>query len=144
MRLLVVEDDKTIAGALRKGLEQEAFAVDVVHDGDEGCATAAAFSYDLLFVDVMLPGKDGLAITRELRDDSIRTPILMLSARDQVQDKVSGLTTGADDYLAKPFSFEELLARIQALLRRPLATNGGTLTARDLSLDVHDPEDVPG
>lgn len=121
MRLLLIEDDPIIAEALQKGLSHETFAVDVAEDGMEGLASAQAFNYDLLIVDVMLPGKNGLEITRQLREDNIATPILILSAKDNSLDKMAGLNLGADDYLAKPFSFGELLARVRALLRRQVS-----------------------
>lgn len=136
MRVLIVEDDRAIAYALKKGLEQEAFAVDIVDNGEDGYASAAAFAYDLCILDVMLPERDGLTVIRQLRSESVRTPILMLSARDHVSDKVAGLTMGADDYLAKPFSFDELLARVQALLRRSPVIRSEILTLNDLEVNM--------
>lgn len=136
MRILIVEDEHRIADSLKKGLEQEHFAVDVAYDGLTGYDLAVAESYDLLILDLMLPGKDGLEICRDLRTKSIKIPVLILTAKGQVQDKVLGLDTGADDYLTKPFDFEELLARVRALVRRPQNTLSNLLTFEDLSLDV--------
>lgn len=136
MKILVVEDEHKIANALREGLEQESFAVDVAYDGEDGFSSAAYDEYDLLILDVMLPGMTGLDIARKLRSKGNHTPILMLTAKDQTRDVVNGLDAGADDYLVKPFSFEELLARIRALLRRPHDSVGDVLTAGDLSMDT--------
>ncbi|HET6924823.1 MAG TPA: response regulator transcription factor [Candidatus Saccharimonadales bacterium] len=136
MRILVVEDEHRIAQAVKEGLEQEGYAVDVCYDGDDGYHTAAADDYDAILLDVMLPGMDGYAVCRKLRDGGNHTPVLMLTARDQPRDVVQGLDTGADDYLAKPFSFEVLLARLRALLRRPQNTLGSVLEAGDLKLDT--------
>lgn len=127
MRILVVEDAIKLGSAVKRGLEQEGYAVDLVHDADEGLSYAETEDYDVIVLDRMLPdGKDGLDICRSLRRAGAKTPILMVTARDAIRDRVQGLTDGADDYLVKPFSFEELLARIQALHRRPqdvIATN---------------------
>lgn len=136
MRILIVEDDHTIAQAIKEGLEQESYAVDVEYDGDDGFAAASTSDYDLLVLDVMLPGMSGLEIAKKLRDEKIHVRILMLTAKDQVPDRVRGLNTGADDYMVKPFSFEELLARIRALLRRPEEKLGEVLEAGDLTLDT--------
>ncbi len=136
MRVLVVEDDPTIADAIKQGLEQESFAVDVTHDGEDGFASACTIAYDLLILDIMLPGMDGLEITRRLRDMPTPTRILILSAKDQAEDKIAGLNLGADDYLAKPFSFGELLARVKSLLRRPADDLGNVLHADSLSLNT--------
>jgi DNA-binding response OmpR family regulator len=135
MRILVVEDEHRIAQAVKEGLEQESYAVDVVYDGEEGYNTALADEYDLILLDVMLPSMDGYEICRKLRQDNIHTPILMLTAKDQSRDVVHGLDTGADDYLAKPFSFEVLLARVRALLRRPHESVGEVLRVGDLTLN---------
>ncbi len=135
MRILVVEDEHKIAQALKRGLEQEHYAVDVAFNGDDGLASARAETYDLIVLDRMLPGKDGIAICRELRKDGNHAPILMLTAKDQVRDRVEGLDAGADDYVVKPFSFEELLARVRALLRRPHEAADTVLTVADLTLD---------
>src|SRR3990167_1587796 len=137
MRILVVEDEHKIAGAIKKGLEQEKYAVDVEYDADSGFGAALNEPYDLMIIDRMLPGSmEGLDIARRLREKNIHTPILLLTAKDQVRDRVAGLNAGADDYLVKPFSFEELLARIRALLRRPAAAQDPALTVGDLSLNT--------
>lgn len=136
MRVLVVEDDHKIARALKKGLEQESFAVDVEYDGDAGYGAASTLPYDLIVLDRMLPGMDGLTLCRKIRDDKIHTPIIMLTAKSSVTDRVSGLNAGADDYLPKPFSFEELLARVRALLRRPKESHDTELQVGDLTLNT--------
>jgi DNA-binding response OmpR family regulator len=137
MRLLVVEDEHKIANAIKQGLEQERYAVDVAYDGDDGLASALADEYDLIVLDRMLPGDvDGLAICKELRTKQVHTPVLMLTAKGQVRDRVTGLDAGADDYLVKPFSFEELLARVRALLRRPPEGLSAQLRLGDLMLDT--------
>lgn len=136
MRVLVVEDDHTIAQAIRRGLEQESFAVDVAYDGEEGYINAINEEYDLIILDVLLPNMSGVEVARKLREESIHTRVLMLSAKSQIPDKIDGLDSGADDYMIKPFSFEELLARINALLRRPHEQQGNILQAADLSLDT--------
>lgn len=136
MKILVVEDEHRIAQAIKEGLEQESYAVDAVYDGDEGYNSARYDEYDLILLDVMLPGMDGFTICKKLRDDGIHTPILMLTAKDQNRDVVQGLDTGADDYLAKSFSFEVLLARVRALLRRPHDELGEVLEVEDLSLNT--------
>lgn len=135
MKLLIVEDEVKIARALQRGLEQERFAVEIVHDGEAGLAAAEADEYDIIVLDRMLPGMDGLAICQALRETGNTTPILMLTAKDQVRDRVAGLNAGADDYLVKPFAFEELLARLQALLRRPSGGGKTVLKVADLELD---------
>ena len=135
MRILLVEDDVAIAQSLKEGLEDEAYAVDVVHDGDEGYRTATADDYDVIILDVMLPEMNGYEVCRALRKDGNQTPILMLTARDAERDIVEGLDMGADDYLAKPFSFEVLLARLRALLRRPNEKLEEVLRVGDLTLD---------
>ena len=135
MRILLVEDDVAIARSLKEGLEDEAYAVDVVHDGDEGYRTAMADDYDVIILDVMLPEMNGYEVCQALRKDGNRTPILMLTARDAERDIVEGLDVGADDYLAKPFSFEVLLARLRALLRRPNEKLEEVLRVGDLALD---------
>lgn len=135
MRILLIEDDVAIARSLKEGLEDEAYAVDVVHDGDEGYRTATADDYDAIILDIMLPSMNGYEVCQALRQDGKRTPILMLTARDAERDIVKGLDTGADDYLAKPFSFEVLLARLRAILRRPNEKLGEVLRVGDLTLD---------
>jgi DNA-binding response OmpR family regulator len=119
MRILVIEDEHRIAEALKKGLEQERYAVDLAYTGSDGYELAASEDYDLIVMDLMLPEMDGNTICAKLRKENIHTPIIMLTAKSQVGDKVAGLDSGADDYLTKPFAFEELLSRIRALLRRP-------------------------
>lgn len=136
MRILIVEDEHRIAHSLQKGLEQERFAVDVAYTGDDGYDLASSENYDLIILDIMLPGMDGITICKELRKNKIHIPILLLTAKGQTQDKVTGLNSGADDYLTKPFSFEELLARIRALLRRKGTTIHTLLTSDDLTLDT--------
>lgn len=136
MRILVVEDTATIARALKEGLEQESYAVDVESDGDDGLRAALYEPYDLIILDVMLPSKDGIAVCRELRENAVSTPVLMLTAKTQDGDIVTGLNAGADDYLAKPFSFDVLLARIRALLRRPQEVKPDLLVVGDLKLDI--------
>ena len=135
MRILLVEDDVAIARSLKEGLEDEAYAVDVAHDSDEGYRTATADDYDVIILDVMLPEMNGYEVCRALRKDGNQTPILMLTARDAERDIVEGLDMGADDYLAKPFSFEVLLARLRALLRRPNEKLEEVLRVGDLTLD---------
>lgn len=136
MRILLVEDEHKIANALRQGLEQEGFAVDIEYDGEGGLSSALHEEYDLMLLDRMLPGGiDGVEICRQVRAKEIHTPILMLTAKDQIRDRVTGLDSGADDYLIKPFAFEELLARIRALLRRPQGNTGTVLKVADLTLD---------
>jgi DNA-binding response OmpR family regulator len=136
MRILVVEDEHKIANAIKKGLEQESFAVDVVYDGDDGEAMATTEDYDAVVLDRMLPGAyDGLGIVKIMREQKIHTPVLLLTARDGIKDRVEGLNSGADDYLVKPFAFEELLARVRALMRRPNGQLDTILTYKDLSLN---------
>lgn len=135
MKILVVEDEHRIAASIKKGLEQEKYTVDVAYSGTEGFDLASTESYDVILLDVLLPGVDGFTVCKQLRAQKIHTPILMLTARGQTQDKITGLDSGADDYLTKPFSFEELLARIRALARRPKETIHNTLRIADLMLD---------
>jgi DNA-binding response OmpR family regulator len=136
MRILVVEDEPKIAAAIKRGLEQEAFSVDVVEDGDSGLSYGLSGDYDAIVLDWMLPGSiDGKVVCEELRKKGTKTPILMLTARDSVGAKVAGLNGGADDYLAKPFAFDELVARIHALLRRPAELDQTKLSAGKLSLE---------
>ena len=135
MRLLVVEDDPKLARVIARGLREEAYAVDVSGDGRDAIAQAAINSYDAIVLDIMLPGADGLAVCRELRARGIKTPILMLTARDAIADRIAGLDTGADDYLTKPFDFGELLARLRALLRRPEALQPAQMKIGDLEID---------
>ena len=135
MRLLIVEDDRKAAGLLARGLREEGFVIDLAHTAEEGDLQVSAQDYDLIVLDWMLPGKDGLSLCRELRRRDIHTPILLLTAREALSDRVNGLNTGADDYLTKPFAFEELLARVHALLRRSDLTRPVVLRLADLTLD---------
>jgi len=136
MRILVVEDEHKIANSIKKGLEQESYAVDVAFEGQEGFDLATSEEYDLIILDLLLPNIDGLTICTSLRQRNIHTPIIILTAKGQVSDKVAGLNAGADDYLTKPFAFEELLARIRALTRRPKESTGQILTYEDLTLNT--------
>jgi DNA-binding response OmpR family regulator len=136
MRILVVEDEHKIANSIKKGLAQESYAVDVSYTGTQGYDLASTEDYDAIILDILLPGMDGLTICRKLRKANIHTPVLMLTAKGQTSDKVEGLDAGADDYLTKPFAFEELLARIRALVRRPRNAIGTTLKVRDITLDT--------
>ena len=136
MKILLVEDEHRIAQSIKKGLEQERMAVDVAFDGIEGYDLAIDEEYDLIILDLMLPGMSGLEICTKLRQNKKQTPILILTARGQVEDKVEGLNMGADDYLTKPFAFEELLARIRALVRRPQNIDENILSVDDLSLNI--------
>lgn len=135
MRILVVEDDRKVGSFLERGLREEQYAVDLCRDGENAIYQAEGNNYDVIILDIMLPGKDGFGVCRELRRNSVLTPILMLTARDTLEDKITGLTEGADDYLTKPFSFEELLARIRALMRRNQDYKSGVLEVGDLLLD---------
>lgn len=136
MRILIVEDEKKVAGFIKKGLEEETYAVDVAYDGEEGFHLAAMNDYDMIILDLMLPKMDGLEVLTQLRDKKVSTPILLLTAKDAVEDKVTGLNKGADDYLTKPFAFSELLARIRSLLRRGQAETQTELKVGDLILDM--------
>ncbi len=136
MRILVIEDEKKVARFLRQGLEEERYAVEIASDGERGEALASAEGYDLIILDVLLPKKDGFEVLRSLRAKSVKTPILMLTAKSSTEDKVHGLDTGADDYLAKPFAFSELLARVRSLLRRGASEKSTVLTLADLQLDT--------
>jgi two-component system, OmpR family, response regulator len=136
MRILIVEDEHKIAVAIKKGLEQESFAVDVAFNSDDGMDSALSEEYDLVILDRMLPGEyDGVDIIRKMRADNLHTPVLFVTAKDTVGDRVDGLDAGADDYLVKPFAFEELLARVRALLRRPQENISTVLKYADLELD---------
>lgn len=136
MRVLVVEDEQKIANAIKKGLEQETYAVDAVYSGTEGFDLAVSEEYAVIVLDVMLPDMDGMDIVRRVREKKIHTPIILLTARSQTNDKIAGLDSGADDYLTKPFSFEELLARIRALMRRPKVSEKNILKIEDLEMDT--------
>lgn len=136
MRVLVVEDEERVAMAIKRSLEGQAFAVDVVSDGDSGLSHASDPDYDVVILDRMLPGADGMEICRQLREDKVETPVLMLTALGEVDDRIAGLRVGADDYLSKPFSMQELITRVQVLLRRPRTSNGPVMTVGDLSVNV--------
>src|SRR5580693_3661877 len=136
MRLLLVEDDARIARFVAKGLREESYAVDVVANGDDAVYQAEINDYDVVILDVMIPGMDGFATCRAIRARGKRTPILMLTARDGVEDRITGLDSGADDYLTKPFEFGELLARLRALLRRPKEVRSPQIVVGDLVLDT--------
>jgi DNA-binding response OmpR family regulator len=135
MRILLVEDNHRLSQSLKAALEENGYAVDTAWDGQEGEDYASAIPYDLIILDIMLPRKDGYAVCRDLRRQGLRTPILMLTARDAVEDRVEGLDSGADDYLVKPFALAELNARLRALLRRDLPEKTSTLQVADLVLD---------
>jgi len=136
MRVLVVEDEHKIANSIKKGLEQESYAVDISFDGQEGYDLLSSEEYDVAIVDRMLPGMDGLILCKQLREKAIHTPILLLTAKGQVSDRVEGLNAGADDYLVKPFAFTELLARVKALIRRPKQTTATVLQVADLEMNT--------
>lgn len=136
MKILVVDDEKRIAESIKQGLEMNGYAVDVEHDGEDGYNAARADEYDAIVLDVMMPAMNGYEVAKKLREDGNKTPILMLTAKDQNKDVVSGLDSGADDYLAKPFSFEVLNARIRALLRRPQDVLDNVLKVENLELDI--------
>ena len=136
MRVLVVEDEKKTASFVRKALQAEGFAVDVCHNGNEALAAVKSTSFDSLVLDIMLPGRDGLSVLRQLRELGNRTPVLLLSARGEVNERVAGLDAGADDYLPKPFVIAELVARVRALGRRSGETKSSVLRVADLTLDT--------
>lgn len=136
MRVLIVEDDRRLAASVRHGLEEAGFAADTVFDGEEAVAAALTTDYDVILLDVMLPKLDGIAVSRELRRRRMAAPILMLTARDSLEDKVLGLERGADDYLVKPFALREVVARIKALTRRHLLDRTSVLVAGPIALDT--------
>jgi two-component system copper resistance phosphate regulon response regulator CusR len=136
MKILVVEDEKKAASYLRKGLAENGFVVDVAVDGEDGLHLAQTGGHDLLILDVMLPGRDGWSIVSELRRAGRQTPVLLLTAKDSVEDRVKGLELGADDYLVKPFAFSELLARVRSILRRGPARQSETIRHADLEIDL--------
>jgi len=137
MRILVVEDEHKIANSIKKGLEQENFAVDVAYDGETGNDLALSEGYDVIILDLMLPGMNGIEVCKSMRAENNHTPILVLTAKGETEDKVMGLNAGADDYLAKPFAFSELVARIKALSRRPTNSLSPILQIENLVLDTH-------
>jgi heavy metal response regulator len=136
MRVLLAEDDKRIASFVSKGLRENSYAVDAVNNGEEALYQVSVNDYDLIILDVMMPKKDGFEVCREIRDDKNKTPILMLTARDAIEDRISGLDFGADDYLVKPFEFGELLARLRALLRRSSEIRPPKIVVADLEIDT--------
>jgi len=136
MRVLIVEDDRRLAASLRRSLMESRMAVDVAHEGDDGLEAATSTPYDVIVLDLMLPGLDGLEVTRKLRERKVETPILMLTARDGVDDRVAGLEAGADDYLVKPFALREVVARLRALTRRHVPNRKAQLRAGNLMLDT--------
>jgi DNA-binding response OmpR family regulator len=135
MRILVVEDNRSLNQSLRMSLEEDGHAVDASYDGSEGQYLAEVTPYDVIILDIMLPGKNGLDVCRELRQKGVRTPVLMLTARDTIEDRVTGLDSGADDYLVKPFALPELRARLRALLRREAPEKNSILQVGDLVMD---------
>jgi DNA-binding response OmpR family regulator len=136
MRILVVEDERRLAGIIKRGLMEEGYSVDNAYDGEEAEYMAESIAYDLIILDIMLPKKDGITVCRDLRIKKVNAPVLILTARDSVVDKVNGLDSGADDYQVKPFAFTELLARIRALLRREAGPKASRLEVGNLVLDV--------
>jgi two-component system, OmpR family, copper resistance phosphate regulon response regulator CusR len=136
MRILVVEDEKKVASFIKRGLEEEFFSVDAVYNGRDGLEFAMTEEYDLIILDVMIPFMDGITLTKELRKRKIQTPVLFLTVKDSLNDKIEGLDAGADDYLTKPFAFEELTARVRAILRRTENQKSTILIAADLKLDL--------
>jgi len=135
MRILVVEDDQKILHALKRGLERQSYAVDIASDGSEGLQMATNEPYDLIILDRMLPGADGIEILKTMRESSIQIPVLLLTAKDKVLDRAEGLNAGADDYLVKPFAFVELIARVRALLRRPQSSQSTDLESSGVTLN---------
>lgn len=136
MRILVVEDEHKIANSIKAGLEQEQFIVDVAYDGTQGYDLASSEEFDIIILDRLLPGMEGVALAKKLREQNIHTPILMLTAKGQISERVEGLNSGADDYLLKPFAFEELLARTRALVRRPKQSVDESLKVGNLNLNT--------
>ena len=136
MRALLVEDETQIADFIARGLSEQGYAVDVARDGEEAISWTDVVSFDVIILDVMLPKRDGIEVCRTLRDQGLSTPVLMLTARDAVEDRVRGLDSGADDYLVKPFAFSELLARLRALMRRESSVVGSVVEVGDLRLDT--------
>jgi DNA-binding response OmpR family regulator len=137
MRLLIIEDEKLLASVLKKGLEEEGFTVDLSGDGEDGLFMAQNYDFDAILLDIMLPKIDGLTVLKRLRKSAISTPILMLTAKHEMQDKVTGLETGADDYIAKPFDFPELLARVRSAIRRSKGKPSPIIQIADLSIDTN-------
>ncbi|HUL43254.1 MAG TPA: response regulator transcription factor [Bacteroidota bacterium] len=136
MRILVVEDERKVANFLQQGLQEEGFEVEVAYDGEEGSLNVQQKQFDLILLDILLPKKDGVTLVKEMRSRQITTPVLMLTAKSSIDNRVEGLDAGADDYLAKPFAFEELLARIRSLLRRGGPEKATSIKIADLQLDM--------
>lgn len=136
MKILVVEDENKLAKLLKQWLEEEKYNVDIAPDGDQGFLLASSGIYDLIILDILLPKRDGISVLKELHTKSFNTPVLLLTAKSSIEDKVEGLDSGADDYLTKPFSFEELLARVRSLLRRGISEKSTILKVADLQLDL--------
>lgn len=136
MKVLVVEDETKIAALIRKGLEERGFVVDLSHHGDEGCTLATSRSYDAIILDIMLPGRDGLSILRKLREQNNPVPVILLTARGELNERVEGLNLGADDYLTKPFYTDELIARLHAVMRRKSSDHLSVLQASDLTVNL--------
>src|SRR3989304_10574881 len=136
MRILIVEDEKDLAAIIKQGLEEEGYVVDVAHDGEEGLYMAESYPIDVMVLDVMLPLMDGLKVLSNLRKKGVQTPVILLTARDALLDKIKGLDTGADDYLTKPFVFGELLARVRSLLRRKATVQEAVIRIDDLELNT--------
>jgi len=137
MKILIIEDEKRLAAVLKKGLEENAFTVDMSHDGEEGLYMAETFPYDAILLDIMLPVMDGFTILSKLRAKGLGVPVLMLTARGEVEDRIKGLNTGADDYIAKPFDFSELLARLKSVIRRSKGKPQPLLVIGDLTMDTN-------
>ena len=136
MRILLVEDEKDLAAIIKKGLEENGYSVDMAHDGEEGLYMAENYPADVIVLDIMLPIMDGFEVLEKMREGGIKTPVLMLTAKDAISDKITGLDRGADDYLTKPFDFNELLARIRALIRRLSEVKEAVITVADLEIDT--------
>ncbi|MGD0354616.1 MAG: response regulator transcription factor [Dehalococcoidia bacterium] len=136
MRILVVEDDRRLAGVIKRGLLEEGYSIDCVYDGEEAQYMAETTPYDLVILDIMLPKKDGIVVCQELRAKQVSMPVLMLTAKDSIEDRVKGLDSGADDYLTKPFAFSELLARVRALMRRDMIFKTPKMQVGDLVMDT--------
>ncbi len=136
MKILIAEDERKVANFVRKGLHEEGYSVDIAFDGKEGLKLGRESAYDLIILDIYMPGLDGLTVLRTLREEKVRTPVLLLTVRATIEDKVLGLDSGADDYLTKPFAFQELLARVRALLRRQSESGTTVLRVGDLILDL--------
>lgn len=137
MRVLVIEDDKNLGKIVKKGLEENAFVVDLCPDGEEGLYMAETYPYDAVILDVLLPGMDGFTILKSLRDKKIDVPVVMLTAKVEVEDKIKGLNIGADDYISKPFDFTELIARVRAVMRRTKGVTSSVITVGDLVIDTN-------